>query len=1316
MRLVQIQADGSFSLVIHESTSIPPYAILSHTWSENNEDEVSYDDMCNEAGGEKSGYAKLKFCAERATKDGLKHFWVDTCCIDKSSSAELSEAITSMFRWYKNSAQCYVYLTDVTTKKRKSDRETPDVTWESTFRTSRWFTRGWTLQELLAPRLVLFFSRDRELLGTKFSLVQLIHEITHIPILTLQGAPLHDLSVEERMSWAKNRITKREEDSAYSLLGIFGVSMAAIYGEGKAVALRRLEKKINDVVQNQVSPPGDVKRQALMESLRFDQIDARYATIKNAHAKTCKWLLQNSEHTEWLDPARLPHHHGFLWIKGKPGTGKSTLMKFAFSQASKSKKRNVVIAFFFNARGEVLEKTIIGMYRSLLLQLLEKIPTLQCNPGSLSLVPSSIGADYQWTRHSLEDQLQQAVLSLGETPVMCFIDALDECEQWQVRSMISFFEHLGELAVSSGRSFRVCLSSRHYPEVNIRMGISLVLEGQEGHNQDINDYLESALRIGTSAAAQKIRNNLQWKSSGVFMWVVLVVDILNEEYDGGRMYALERRLKQIPADLHELFRDILTRDSNDKEELILCIQWVLFAKQPLQPEQLYFAILAGIEPDALTSQHYQEVTPDTIRRFLLRSSKGLTEITKSKKTKVQFIHESVRDFLLKENGLSKIWPEFRSNFQGQSHERLKQCCYNQISIDVATPLKLPDNLPKASLAESADLRKSATVTFPFLEYAVHNVLYHADTAEGGGISQADFVNSFPLLRWVKLDNLFEKHQVRRHTGGVSLLYILAELDMANLIRALGSASCCMDIEAERYGCPLFAAAARKSQQALDLCLMSIEVQENYSSLVSEVRGRHLQHQSEGRTSSLNFHYSKSKDLLLNALDLQNDKIIVHLIASGKFKTSLQSSPNSPNREVLRWASVQGFEMAARLLFAADPTLVTTRYRQDYTPLHFAAMYGHVKILELLLEYGVDVNLRRGNETALFIATSRGHRETVALLLDKGADIDAMSDSGNTALRIASANGHKEIVELLIGRGADIHAYGKFYGTGVQAASLNGHREILELLIEKGVDVNAQGGHHGSAIQAASNNGHKECLELLLDKGADVNAQGGIYGNALQTASYNGHKECLELLLDKGADVNAQGGRHGNALQAACENGHKEIVELLLEKGADIVVGNALEAASRSGSKEIVALLLERGADVVAGCAIEKASMYNHKEIVELLLDKGADIGNALEEAAFNGNKELVALLLERGADVGVGNALEKASRYGYKAIVELLLNKGANVGNALEEASRFGHEHVVELLLDKDADVANALQAASDRGQTDMVALLQKHSVAGSSK
>ena len=183
-----------------------------------------------------------------------------------------------------------------------------------------------------------------------------------------------------------------------------------------------------------------------------------------------------------------------------------------------------------------------------------------------------------------------------------------------------------------------------------------MLEGQEGHTQDIANYLESELKIGQSKFAQQIRSELQAKASGVFMWVALVVDILNKEHDRGRMHALRRRLQEISGDLHELFRDVLTRDSHNKDELVLCIQWALFAMQPLSPEQLYFAILFEVEPDAVSGWDYDEITEDVIERFILDSFKGLAEITTSKLRKVQCIHESVRDFLLKENGLGNIWP------------------------------------------------------------------------------------------------------------------------------------------------------------------------------------------------------------------------------------------------------------------------------------------------------------------------------------------------------------------------------------------------------------------------------------------------------------------------------------------------------------------------------------------------------------------------------------------------------------------------------------------------------------------------------------
>jgi hypothetical protein len=244
IRLLQYKSEGGLSLTtfLGDNTT-PRYAILSHTWEAG---EVTFADLRDGTGTEMAGYEKIQFCGEQAKRDGLQYFWVDTCCIDKSSSAELAEAINSMFRWYRNADKCYVYLPDVSRPSFDVNNQSNNLLDEAAFRQSRWFTRGWTLQELIAPRLVEFFSRNWESLGDKKSLEQYICEITGIPSKVLQGAPLSNFNIAERMSWARSRKTTCEEDQAYSLLGIFDVYMPLIYGEGKEHALKRLREIINE--------------------------------------------------------------------------------------------------------------------------------------------------------------------------------------------------------------------------------------------------------------------------------------------------------------------------------------------------------------------------------------------------------------------------------------------------------------------------------------------------------------------------------------------------------------------------------------------------------------------------------------------------------------------------------------------------------------------------------------------------------------------------------------------------------------------------------------------------------------------------------------------------------------------------------------------------------------------------------------------------------------------------------------------------------------------------------------------------------------
>ncbi|RYP42629.1 hypothetical protein DL768_010304 [Monosporascus sp. mg162] len=243
MRLLKRQGDGSVTLTKDLTDNLPPYAILSHTWGDDDQ-EVTFDDVTRGLGQHKDGYRKIEFCAKQASADGLQHFWVDSCCINKSSSAELQEAITSMFRWYQNASKCYVYLSDVSNDNKQMN-ELPRLSWEPAFRKSRWFTRGWTLQELIAPRCVEFFSVEGQKIGNKTSLEHLVYEITGIPINALRGRPLSEFGINERMLWSRGRETKRKEDKAYSLLGIFGVSTYVSYGEGEEHAMNRLREEID---------------------------------------------------------------------------------------------------------------------------------------------------------------------------------------------------------------------------------------------------------------------------------------------------------------------------------------------------------------------------------------------------------------------------------------------------------------------------------------------------------------------------------------------------------------------------------------------------------------------------------------------------------------------------------------------------------------------------------------------------------------------------------------------------------------------------------------------------------------------------------------------------------------------------------------------------------------------------------------------------------------------------------------------------------------------------------------------------------------
>ena len=214
----------------------PPYAIVSHTWSD---DEITLADYDNPSSRSSRAFEKVRSACSVARGLGLYYIWIDTCCIDKESSAELSEAINSMYQWYAQARHCIVYLADVTRNVIGARA------FEAEFRKTRWFTRSWTLQELIAPQRLTFLSADWNVLGTRDELAALIASITRIPeACILQRHLARGSSVAQIFSWASGRRATRGEDRAYSLLGLLDVNIPLLYGEGAAKTFRRLQLEI----------------------------------------------------------------------------------------------------------------------------------------------------------------------------------------------------------------------------------------------------------------------------------------------------------------------------------------------------------------------------------------------------------------------------------------------------------------------------------------------------------------------------------------------------------------------------------------------------------------------------------------------------------------------------------------------------------------------------------------------------------------------------------------------------------------------------------------------------------------------------------------------------------------------------------------------------------------------------------------------------------------------------------------------------------------------------------------------------------------
>ncbi|KAK6525990.1 hypothetical protein TWF281_011033 [Arthrobotrys megalospora] len=933
------------------------------------------------------------------------------------------------------------------------------------------------------------------------------------------------------------------------------------------------------------NPPQN-HRVRLLDSLRYEQIDSRKLTIKSAYAKTCRWFLNHPDYQAWLNPERLAETRGFLWIRGKPGAGKSTIMKFLYAQTKKKLggARGVVASFFFNARGEQLEKSISGMYRSLLLQLLEGYPDLQAVFDDPDLVPRN--QDGCPSLNVLKELFCHAVSNLGQRSFTCFVDALDECDEQQVRTMVQDLEELADKSTEMGISLRICFSSRHYPYIVVRRGIQLTLEDQPGHVEDLANYVRNRLEIRDAALVEELRLQILGKAAGVFLWVALVVDILNKENRRGRL-ALRKRLAELPSGLSELFKDMLKRDRENIEDLLLCILWILYAERPLKPEEYYHALWSGLYFKGLADDEVPKATgsdsADTINGFVIGSSKGLAEITKSKRPTVQFIHESVRDFLVKEKGLHELWPDLGFDWESPSHERLKQCCTTYMNHPAVGKFLRPPKVVSyihqgrrvwEPSSDYTNKREDILGECPFLEYACQNVLIHANAA-ATAIPQDCFISKLPVPNLIRGINLFEKFEVRKYDESTGLLYILAERNLVNLIRIHPHRKRCFKVEANRYGPPFFAALAFGNHETVQEFLEIQARDQPAKPLIHDLCSQYSENENKRINLGRSFAFSRQKDCL-------------HYL-------------QQPDREIL----------CAFLLCLDNIDIdIERKDPDDRTPLSRAVLLGHALVVRLLLEKNAKIDRQDGaGKTPLSHAAESGHEAVVRLLLSEGASIEGWHD-GQTPLWYAAGSGHEAVVQLLIEKGANLESRGPTNQAPISRAAEFGRTAVVRLLLEKGANIEKKDNFGRTAFWYAARSGQEEVVRFLLDNGVNVESEDKYNQTPLSEAAQRRQDAIVQLLLATervNPDHKNKFGR--TPLSYAAESGREaigEIQDTIFENQDPEYKKKKLSKANEPGRKIAQLLLDTRCVDPDSKDANERtplsyAAESGNDAVVQLLL-------------------------------------------------------------------------------------------------------------------
>ncbi|KAL1982908.1 hypothetical protein VTN96DRAFT_760 [Rasamsonia emersonii] len=809
----------------------------------------------------------------------------------------------------------------------------------------------------------------------------------------------------------------------------------------------------------------------------------RVHVIQDAADRTCEWLTTHPNYKCWLRA-----RSSLLWVKGKPGAGKSTLMKYAIRQNNHAQAR--ISWFFFNARGSPIEKSPRGLYQSLLYQLLPHTPG---QLSKLSLIyeernntRGDFGTKWSWRDGELREWLTAVLLTPVTKSNRIYVDALDEAGEEVAVELVQYFQSLLSRSRQSNISLHVCFSCRHYPIISLCNGLEICVEVE--NPTDIENYVRGRFELINVA-------------NGAFQWIVLIVpQVIWQCRKGVPLRTIQHNIRRLPQELHDLYREILGSIPDDERPYSLrLMRWICFALRPLSVREMRFAIV--MDPDApyhslrecASSVAYVDTDEDMERRIIDLSG-GLAEVIPGDDRKIiQLVHQSVSDYLV-QGGIQLLENRPSGNVLARAHLELSWSCAWCLCMD---EFRVIHNAKSRSVLENIHLKDTLCEKCPLILYAIESWIPHAVHAEKHHAPEKDLLRLFQtsckwLQQWIKLfliSGLSKREN--DYPNGVTVFHIVARFGLSSTLSTFLTTNNSEVDATDSYGRTPLSHAAENSHEAVVRLLLN------------------------------------SKNININSKDDEGWTPLSRAVAYEK-------------------------EAVVRLLLSRRDIDINSEDKYGKTPLHLAAIGKNEVIVELLLTHkGIDINPKDvTGQTPLFFAVKNSNETTERLLLrHKDIDINSKDKYGRTALFHAAGLENEELARLLLAhKGINVNAEDRHGKTPLfQAVEFGSEKVIRLLLAHKDINVNARNRYMQTPLYDAVRLGRKKAIRLLLAcKDININAKDRDGRTPLFHAVRCRNVEVVRLLLTcKNIEVNSKDCSGQTALWIAVYNRQTDSVRLLV---------------------------------------------------------------------------------------------------------------------------------------------------------------------------